>query len=233
MTPPRRTATTVGVLYFATHVTSIGALALYTSALGDEHGLTTGGELRVLLGALLEVLLALTVIGTAVALFPVVKRHGEGLALGYVALRTLEAAVITVGIASLLAVVTLHRQPGADAVDPTAVRALIAVHDWTFLLGPNFVLGANTVLIALLMRRSGLVPRPIALLGLAGGTLIFTSAIAVLLGLYPQVSTPGALAAVPVFAWEIALAGFLVLRGFRTPAAPARGERPTPAALPA
>ncbi|WP_267884803.1 DUF4386 domain-containing protein [Streptomyces sp. NRRL S-87] len=164
------------------------ALALYEPVLAHAEYVTgRGPDAPVLLGALFEVGPALAVVGTAVTLFPVVRRHGEGLALGYAALRTLEAAAICVGIVSLLAVVTLRRDgSGAAGPDADALRtvggALVAVHDWTFLLGPNFVLGANTVLAALLMYRSRLVPRPVAVLGLVGGPLILASATAVLFG---------------------------------------------------
>ncbi|MFI6843765.1 DUF4386 domain-containing protein [Kitasatospora sp. NPDC050467] len=241
MIPSRRLATAAGVCYLVTHVASIGGLALYGPVLGNpDFVVGPGPDGRVLLGALFEVVLALAVVGTAIALFPVVRRYGEGAAFGYLGLRTLEAAVIAVGIVSLLAMVTLRQNQGAGT-DPAAARtvgrALLAVHDWTFLLGPNFVLGANTVLVAHLLYRSGLVPRFIAVLGLVGGPLIFASAIAVLLGLYGQLSAWGKLAAVPVFAWELALAFRLIFRGFRTPAAagplPVGGDPvPVPVGLP-
>jgi hypothetical protein len=125
------------------------------------------------------------------------------------------------GLVSVAAVVTLR---GSDA-EPSALvaagEALVAMHDWTFLFGPNVVLGVNTVLIAYLMYRSGLVPRPIGLLGLAGGPLILISAVFVLFGVYEQLSVWGAVAAVPVFAWELALAFWLVIKGFRNVPAPA------------
>ncbi|GHF30297.1 hypothetical protein GCM10018790_04830 [Kitasatospora xanthocidica] len=224
MATPRTLATAAGACFLATHVTSIGGLILYGPLLKTADYVTGAGtDSRILLGALLEVLLTLSVVGTAVTLHPVTRRRHEALATGYVALRTLEAAVIAVGIVSLLAVVTLRRKPPTGA-DPGALlttgKALAAVHDWTFLLGPNFICGANTALLALLLYRSRLVPRPIAVLGLAGGALIFASAIAVLFGAYEQVSGPGMLAAVPVFAWELCLAVRLLTKGF-TPTATA------------
>jgi len=206
------------VFYLVTHVTSIAALALYGPVLNSsDYVVGSGADNRVLLGALLEVICALAIVGTAVTLFPVVKRQNEGIALGYVGLRTLEAGIISVGIVSLLAVVTLRQHhAGTDATSLVTVgRALVAAHDWTFLLGPNFVLGTNTVLLAYLMYRSGLVPRFIAVLGLVGGPLIFASAIAELFGVYKQVSVAGALTAVPVFAWELTLAVWLIASGFK------------------
>lgn len=218
MNPPRTSAAVAGVFYLVTHVTSIAALALYGPVLNSsDYVVGTGADNRVLLGAFLEVICALAIVGTAVTLFPVVKRQNEGIALGYVGLRTLEAGIISVGIVSLLAVVTLRQHhAGTDATSLVTVgRALVAAHDWTFLLGPNFVLGTNTVLLAYLMYRSGLVPRFIAVLGLVGGPLIFASAVAELFGVYKQVSVPGALTAVPVFAWELTLAVWLIASGFK------------------
>ncbi|WP_438313260.1 DUF4386 domain-containing protein [Streptomyces sp. HUAS TT3] len=225
MSPSRKLAAAAGVCFFVTHVASIGGLVLYGPVLGDPGYVAgPGSDARVLLGAFFEVLLALSVVGTALALHPVVKRYGAGAAAGYLGLRTLEAAVICVGIVSLLAVVTLRREP-APGADPSALlaaaQALVAVHDWTFLLGPNFVLGANTVLVASLLYRSRLVPRPIAALGLVGGPLIFASATAVLFGAYGQLSVWGSLAALPVFAWELVLAAWLTVKGFRPEGRPA------------
>src|SRR3954452_7790332 len=169
MTPTRRTAITAGGLYLVTHVTSIAAVVLYGGFLDDP--LRSGGDTRVLVGGLCDVVLAMAVVGTAVALYPVAKRYSEGLAIGYVGLRTLEAAVIVAGVVALLGVVTL-RQAGTGT-SPVA-DALVAVRDWTFLIGPGFVCGTNTVVMALLMYRSRLVPRFIAVLGLVGGPLVFT-----------------------------------------------------------
>lgn len=218
MPASRRTAVTAGVLYLVTHVTSITAVLLYRDI--GEPGRFLAGEGAdgpVLLGSLLEVVLALAVIGTAVTLFPVVKRQHEGAALGYAALRTLEAAVITVGVVPLLALVTVRQQlPGAPGPETVALaEGLVALHDWTFLVGPGFVCGTNTVVLAALLLRSGLVPRPIAVLGLVGGPLVFATNAGVMFGLYDQVSVITGLGAVPIFSWEICLAVYLIARGFR------------------
>lgn len=165
----------------------------------------------VFLGALSEVILAIAVVGTAVTLFPIVKRQNESIALGYVCGRLLEAAVIVVGIISLLSVVTLRQNfSGTSSASSASLEAvgksLVAIHAWAFLLGPNLILGVNTLLLASLMYASRLVPRFIAVSGLIGGTMIVASAIAVMFGLYEQTSTLGLIAALPVLAWEVTLA---------------------------
>ncbi|MFB6810462.1 DUF4386 domain-containing protein [Streptomyces sp. NPDC056387] len=220
----RRTALVSGVLFLVTEVAAVAGLVLYGPVLdGAGYVLGAGADTRVLLGALCEFVLALAVVGTGAALYPVLRRRNEGAALAYVCGRLLEAAVILVGLVSVLSVVTLRREsaaaPDGDAASlTTAADALVAIHDWTFLFGPDFVLGANTLVLACLMYRSRLVPRPLAVLGLVGGALICASATAVLFGLYEQVSGAGSLAALPVFAWEVGLAVRLLAKGFSGPA---------------
>ncbi|MFJ8585400.1 DUF4386 domain-containing protein [Streptomyces sp. NPDC093595] len=228
-----------GALFLVTEVAAVAGLALYRPALdGAAYVTGAGADHRVLLGALCEVVLLIAVVGTGVSLFPVLRRRHEALALGYACGRLLEAAVIAVGIVGMLALVTLRGEAAAagsgdgtpigaaaagsgdGAPFEAAATALTAVHDWTFLLGPNFVLGANTLALAYAMHRSRLVPRPLTRLGLVGGAAICASAVAVLFGAYPQVSVAGSVAALPVFAWEVILAVRLLTRGFE-PAAPA------------
>lgn len=217
---PRKIAIAAGVLYLITHVTSVGAVVLYGPILNNaRYIIGSGPDTQVLLGAFFEVILAFANVGTAVALFPVVKRWNEGVALGYVGLRTLESSIIAVGVIPLLAVVTLRQQltgaVGADtATLVTLGNALVALHNWTFLVGPSFTSGTNTVLMAYLMYRSRLVPRFIPMLGLVGGPLVFASATAVLFGLFGQYSVLPVITAIPEFAWELTLAFWLIVKGF-------------------
>ena len=178
-----------------------------------------------------EIVLVIANVGTAVLLFPVLRRHHEAAALGYVTARVLECALILVGMLSLLAVLTLRRTStalgdgagggdGGDGGDGTAyevaAQALVAVHDWTFLLGPGFVVGiGNGFLLGYALYRSRLVPRRMALLGLVGGPLMSLSGIAVLFGLYGQSSLWSGLATLPEIAWEASLGLYLTIAGFR------------------
>jgi hypothetical protein len=198
---------------------------LYAPILNDVNYVAgSGPDTGVLLGAFRELIVAFGVIGTAVALFPVVKWQNEAVAMGYVGLRTLEAGIIAIGVVSLLAVVTLRQHlAGAAGTDTASLvvlgRALVAVHNWTFLVGPGFTSGANTVLMAYLMYRSRLVPRFIPVLGLIGGPLVFLSATAVLFGLVQQYSVGPALVALPEFLWELSLAIYLIARDSTRPPA--------------
>ncbi len=239
MTSNRRTALVAGIFFVLTFLASIPTLVLYNPVLKDaNYILGAGADARISFGALLEIVLVIANIGTAVTLFPVLKRQNEGAALGYVASRIIESGIILVGIVSVLSVVTL-RKDFAGVVGtshPTLVttgKALVAVHDWTFLLGPAFCAGiGNGMLLGYLMYRSGLVPRGLALLGLIGGPLAVITATAVLFGAYKQTSGWSLLLTAPEIAWEASLGIYLIVKGFkRSPLAP--GDSPPAPAPPA
>ncbi|HRL11706.1 MAG TPA: DUF4386 domain-containing protein [Aggregatilineales bacterium] len=217
---PRKLAVITGVCFLITHVTAIGAPALNGLALNSTAS-STGTDTQLVLAALLEVILALAVVGTAVALYPVARRWNEGAALGYVGLRTLEAGVIAVGVVPLLSLVTL-RQSTAGAVDAGATTVLsdmlVMFYKWTLLIGPGLVCATNTVVMAYVLFSSRLVPRFIPVLGLIGGPLIFIMTVARMLDGYSQLPAWAALAVLPIFAWEVSLALWLITKGFRQPA---------------
>lgn len=215
----RRTALVAGALYLVTFVTSIPALALYDPVLHHpDFVLGAGPGTGILVGGLLEVVMAAAAIGTAVVLFPVVKRQNEAVALGFVTARVVEAGIIVLGVVSLLSVLTLRGDLHTTG-DHTALRvageSLVAVHDWTFLLGPGVIPAVNALCLGYLLYRSRLVPRAIPALGLLGAPLLVGSAVAVMFGVYGQVSTESALATLPIALWEASLGGWLVLKGFR------------------
>jgi hypothetical protein len=215
----RRIALVTGVLFIVTFVASIAGLILYGPVLHPAdyiHGV--GGATRVRLGAVCELILIIANVGTAVVLFPILKRQNEVLALGFVTARLVESTFIAIGIVSLLAVVTLRQKAGgADAGTlVTAAKSLVAVRDWTFVLGPGFVVGVgNGLILGYLMYRSGLVPRGMAMLGLVGGPLICVSGIAVVLDIIDKGSVAQGIATVPEFLWELSLGLYLIIKGFK------------------
>ena len=171
-------------------------------------------------GAVLELIVALAIVGTGVALFPVLRRQNEGVALGFVTSRLFEAGVITLGIISLLSIVTLKQEvgatAGADAGSLVIVgQSLVATHDWSFLVGQTLLPGINALLLGSLFYRSHLVPRVIPLLGLIGGPLLISSAIGQVVGINEQYSAWSAIAVLPIFLWELLLGLWLVFKGFR------------------
>ena len=214
----RKTALVVGVLFILTFLTSIGGVIAYGPVLSDPNYITgAGADTRVFLGAFLELFLIITNIGCAVVLFPLLKRNNEGLALGYVAARLVECTFILIGLLSLLAIVTLRQAAaGADAGSLVLIgKALHAIQDWTFLLGPGLTDGVGTgLLLGYLMYRSGLVSHRMALFGVVGGPLLAASGAAVLLGVIPQFSPLQSLATLPEIVWEAFLGLWLTFKGF-------------------
>jgi len=145
----RKPGRIAGLWFIGTFVFSIPAVLLYDPVLNDaDYIFGDGLDARISLGALFEVLLVICGIGTAVVFFPVLKRVNESVALGYVALRIMESAIIVVGLMSLMSVVTLRDDFGGTDTDSASLdvagHTLVALHDWTFVLGPQFCAGFGT-----------------------------------------------------------------------------------------
>jgi hypothetical protein len=217
MTLDQKRARVFGVLFLVTFITSISALLLYQPVLDDPVGYIAGaGENnQVLFGVLLELLLIIANIGTAVVIFPIVRRQSEELALGYVTARIFECTFILVGIVAVLGIVTLQKDVAGTA-EGTVAYTLAAIKDWTFLLGPGWVVGwGNGLILGYLMYRSELVPRKMAWLGLVGGPLIIVSGTLVLFGVGNSGGTMQGLATIPEALWELFLGVYCTVKGFR------------------
>ena len=216
----RKTALVAGVFYLITFI-SIPTLALYGPVKNHRDWiLGSGGHTAVLAGGFLEVIVALAGIGTAVTLYPVVKRQNEGVALGFVAARVLEAAMIFTGVISLLSLLALQQDlggaAGANAAAlVTTAASHVAVYNWTFLLGQSLMPGINALLLGSLLYRSRLVPRVIPVLGLIGGPLLIIAVIVTLFRGTGHIPSLAVLAALPVAAWELSLGVWLVVKGFK------------------
>ena len=220
MSLDQKRARVFGVLFLITFITSIPALALYQPVLDDPVGYIAGAghDTQILFAALLELLLIVANIGTAVVLFPIARRQNEELALGYVTARVMECTFILAGILSVLGIITLRNQVAGPS-EGTIAYTLAAIKDWTFLLGPGWVVGwGNGLILGYLMYRSELVPRQAAWLGLIGGPLIILSGTAVLFsGNDPSdtLRSLQGLATIPEFMWELFLGLYCTFRGFR------------------
>jgi hypothetical protein len=218
-----------GVLYLITFVTSIPAALLYETVLRRPVAYIAGAghDKQVLLAALLELLLIIANIGTAVVIFPIIRRQNEELALGYVTARLVECTFILVGILCMLGIITLRNQVAGPA-EGTVAYTLAAIKDWTFLLGPGWIVGwGNGLILGYLMYRSGLVPRRAAWLGLIGGPLIIVTGTAIMFTGNQPSSTLHSLQSIltaPEFAWELFLGIYCTIWGFRREA-PILSER--------
>jgi len=239
----QKTARIFGWLFIATFVTSIGAKVLFVSGVGgsfDQLSFTPGdfSETSVYIGAILEFLLIVTNIGTAVVLYPIVRRQSEGLALGYVTARVVESTFILMGLISIISLVSVSDAfvgaTGAEATTLTAQgSSLVATYDWAFLFGPGLVVGfGNGLILGYLMYRSGLVPRRMAMFGLVGGPMLILSFGLILFGVYENGSGPSFLLALPEIIWEGSLGVYAAWKGFRpsaiTKTVDIREEAPKP-----
>ena len=216
----RKLALAGGVLYLMTFIFSIPAVFMYGPVLTDPaYILGAGADSQVLLGALFDLITALACIGTAVALYPVIRRQSGAASIGFLATRIFEGAVIVVGVVCLMAVVALRQAGAAAGTDASALVAvgqgLVAVRDQTFLVGPGVMPGLNALLLGYVLYRSRLVPRPIPSMGLIGALPFLVLAAASILGLNEQASLPSGIAVIPIFFWELSLGLWLTFKGFR------------------
>jgi hypothetical protein len=236
MESAQRTARIAGLWFIGTFVFSIPALFFYDPVLNDtDYILGSGFDTRISVGALLEILLAISGIATAVVIFPIVRRVNEAVALGYVAVRTVESMLILMGVVSLLSVVTLRDDLGGTGVDEGSLtlagQSLVAFHDMTFLLGPQFCAGfGNGLLLGYLMYKSELVPPRMALVGMIGGPLAFIGGVLALFGVFDLPSAGSFVFTAPEIVWEVFIAIYWTFVGFRRSLPLLVGDGKVPAA---
>ncbi len=217
----QRTARIMGAWFLGTFVFSIPAFLFYDPLLNHANYVVgSGDDTRVAIGALLEILLAISGIATAVVIFPIVKRVNESIAVGYIAARTVESILILVGVLSLMSVVALRQDLAAagstDGAPVDVARSLLALHDQTALLGPQFCAGlGNGILLGYMMWRSRLLPRPLVMFGVIGGPLALLGGIGALLGAWDNPSGPLSALTVLEVIWEFSLSVWLLAKGFR------------------
>jgi hypothetical protein len=210
----RKTALVGGILYLLTFV-SIPTLALYSQVKDVNYILGSGPDTRIIIGGILEIIVALAGIGTAVVLYQVLRKQNESAALGLVAARILESGTIFVGVAFLLSIVTL-RQAGAGAEALSTSHALVALYNRIFLLGQSFMPAICDLLLGFLLYQSRLVPRALSLIGIVGGPILLIGYFAILSGLIGQHAPVAGLFAIPVALFEFSLGIYLILKGFNS-----------------
>jgi hypothetical protein len=221
MNSNKKAAKIVGILFILAAVTAVAGVLLYDPFLNRPDYLMNGSKHanQVIWGALMELILVVCAVGTATTMFPILRRYNETVALWHVCFRFLEAIIITIGVISVLSLLTLSREfVAGGAANPASFESsgivLKAIHEWTFMLGPNFMLGINTMMYSYIFYKTKLVPRFISTLGMTGATLVFICALLVMFGVIEQVSVWGGILALPVAANEMILAGWLLVKGF-------------------
>ncbi|MBP6045337.1 MAG: DUF4386 domain-containing protein [Microgenomates group bacterium] len=212
MTSSRRTSLTAGLLYLLTFV-SIPTIAIYGQVKETSYILSAGPDTSIIFGGILEIIVALAGIATAVTLFPILKKQREELALGLVAARILESATTFVGVAFILSIVTL-RQDGVGSGALAISNTLVALYNRIFLLGQSFMPAICDVLLGFLLYKSRLVPRALSLIGIVGGPILLVGYFAVMFGFVGRLAPLAALSAVPVALFEFSLGLWLTFKGF-------------------
>jgi len=214
MSSLRKTSLVAGVLYLLTFV-SIPTLALYGAVHDPNYIIGSGSDIPVLIGGVLEIIVALACIGSAVALYPVLKNQNEGIALGLVSSRVLEAGTIFAGVSFLFTVVTL-RQTGAGTETLITSHTLVTMYDRMFLIGQSFMPAVNDLLLGFLLYQSRLIPRGLSIIGLIGGPILIVGDVSVLFGFIDQHAPLTSLFAIPVALFEFSLGIWLVVKGFNS-----------------
>ena len=216
-----KNARIAGIFYLVTFVTSIPAVFLLDPVLHDSNFITgSGSSTSVLWGCLLDLMNAIACVGTAVSIYPLVQKQNKSLALGFIASRLFEAAVIMIGVVSLLAIVSLRKNYIADqSVDAASLHMMsngfLELRNWTFLLGPGLIPAVNGVLLGSLLYKSKLVPRLIPTIGLIGAPMLMISALCTYFGIFGQTSPVAAILGLPIAVWELSVGIYLTFRGIR------------------
>ena len=217
MDSSRKSSLAGGVLYLLTFV-SMPIGFLYSAILNDPNYIVGAGtDTAVIIGGILEIIVALAGIGTAAALYPVLKRQNEGLALGFIGTRALEASTIFADVVCLLAIVTLRRAGvGADAL--LTGKTLVVLYS-LFRLGQNLMPAVNDLLLGSLLYQSRLVPRILPLLGIIGAPLLIANTIVVMFGITtgPLYLLTG-IGVLPIALFEFSLGVWLTVKGFNASA---------------
>lgn len=223
MTQDRMNGIIIGILYIAAAATSVIAVIFYQPVLSDQWymSVANGFQTKVLIGVVNDFLLVVTAIGTAVMLFPYIRRWNEHIALGYLCFRFMEAVFISIGLVSILGLLHISKyyEAGSLASEENLFAiglVLQAFHRWTSMLGPNLMLGLNTIMYSYLLFRTGLVPKLLALFGMATAVLVFIAGLLEMFGVVEPFSTAKGLIALPVGVYEMSLAVWLIVKGFQT-----------------
>ncbi len=222
MQASRKISLAGGLFYLLTFF-SMPTAVLYNSVRDPNYIVGPGPDTAVILGGILEIIVALACIGTAVALYPAVKRQNEGVALGFIGSRILEASTIFAGVVCLMTMVTL-RQSGVGAEALVTGRMLIALYNW-FHLGQNLMPAVNDLLLGYLLYQSRLVPRILPVLGFIGVPLLVANTIILMFGISGPALTLTTLGVLPIALFEFSLGVYLAVKGFKPTAITAELEK--------
>ncbi|MBK8702255.1 MAG: DUF4386 domain-containing protein [Saprospiraceae bacterium] len=209
----RKTAFWAGFFYLLTFV-SIPTLFLYLPIHEPNYLLSNANDNNVVIGGILEIIVALCGIITSIILYTVLKKQNQTLAIGLIASRIVEASTMFMGVAFLLGAVSLHQQ-GAQASSIPIAQTLVAMYDRIFVLGQGFMPGINDLLLGVLLYQSRLVPRGLALIGIVGAFPLFAGYFAIMFGVIDRTAPLAGASALLVALFEFSLGIYLVVKGLR------------------
>lgn len=220
----RRTAIFVGVLFLIALVASIMGGTLIDEILAESDYLkeVPANETTLLIGALLELINGVAVIGIAALLFPILKKQDEGLAMGYVALRIVEAIIAIAAMIGPVALIALAQEYAtASAADASSLQAagasFLEVRERLVGQFTGIFFGLAAFLLYYLLYRSRLVPRLISVWGLIAVTLVLTWNLLKVFGI--DFDTAMIIFGLPIILNELVLALWLIIKGFNASAA--------------
>ncbi len=220
------TARAVAVLFIVATIAAIvgGTLLLpidepnYLEAVAADEG-------QIVTGALIELVLVLSVVGIAVLIYPVLRRRSEGMALAYVGSRIIEAVLLLAAAMSALVILGLSREDG-PVLGRAVADVAVVTREWTYLIGSTTMLGVSALILYGLLYRAHLVPAWLSLWGLVGAALILVRGVVEMYGVELSGAVQGLLAA-PIGLNEMVLAIWLIVRGFDERELDTQPERPT------
>lgn len=218
----RKTGIIVGVLFIMATVASIlGSVALGSILDAPNYLINVSAHgNQLIIAALLFLIAAISAFATSFMLFPVLRRHIESLALGYVGLRIFENVFYVIGTVGLLIMLTISQKYVAGAVNASYYQALgtllLALKDWAVLIGTLIFFGLGSMILNYVLYQSKLVPRWLSVWGLIGAVLVFIYGLLGIFGLEMGLTSPYALLAMPIAAQEMVFAVWLILKGFNS-----------------
>ena len=220
----RKTATIVGALFIIATVTAIVSGTLLGTALDDSDYLLklSENENEVIMAAIFELILAASLIGIGSLMFPILRKHVEGLALGYASIRLVEAIFIIIATICLLSMLSVSQGLVAGTIDAAASQPmnalLMALREWAYLIGTLLFLGMGALTLNYLLYRSELVPRWLSVWGLIGAVGVLMYGLMGLYGADTNLMDATTLMALPLAVQEMVFASWLIIKGFDTKA---------------
>ncbi len=210
----KRNAIIVGLLFISATVASILSSVFSGSALTDPVSLAAvkANESGLLVAAILQIIAALSAFGVSVAIYPIIKRYFEGLAISYVGLRIFENTFYILGVIGLLILLVLS-QDSTGVIQPV-INSVMALRDWSLAIGTVIIVGVGTLVLNYVFYHSKLVPRWLSVWGFIGGIFLLLYGLLNMINLQVELNSILTFLAAPIAVQEMVLAVWLIVKGY-------------------